>query len=254
MIYLCYGNDRQAVREYSKNICSDLVDTEIFHWPEGLVDQNLFLSYIGGQDLFGRRHTIIFSGVLENVETAEMFLNRLKEISESESIFILQEENINKPIVERFEKIGANIQKIVLNENSEKGSKESKRFKKSKENNKAKTTEFSIFELSDALGKRNKKDAWILYTRARAAGQEPEQIQGILWWQLKSMLIASRSSSSAESGLNPYVYGKSKKFSENYSKQELQSLASKLVALYHQTRQGKVDFDLGLEQFILGLS
>jgi len=52
--------------------------------------------------------------------------------------------------------------------------------------------EFNIFALTDALGARQKKDAWILYQKALGAGLSAEEIFFKIVWQVKSMLIAKK--------------------------------------------------------------
>ena len=113
--------------------------------------------------------------------------------------------------------------------------------------------EFKIFALTDALGARDKKALWTLYRKAVELGKVPEEIHGILFWQVKSMVLAARSKSAGEAGLNPFVYGKAKRYAENYSGDELKAMLEKLVTIYHDSHRGVCDFETAMEIFLLGI-
>src|SRR3989344_8757951 len=66
--------------------------------------------------------------------------------------------------------------------------------------------EFNIFALTDAFGARNKKDAWIIYQKALLAGLSAEEIFFKIIWQVKSMLIASRTKSVEETDMKAFPY------------------------------------------------
>ena len=54
-----------------------------------------------------------------------------------------------------------------------------------------------------------------------------------------------------KSGLKPFVYNKSLRFSKNFEQGDLRKLSSKLISIYHGARRGIIDFDRALEKFIL---
>ena len=91
----------------------------------------------------------------------------------------------------------------------------------------------NFFALADALAIRDRKRLWVLYVKAMPRGASPEELSGILFWKIKDMFSSGRS-------------GK-------FSSEEIQKLASKLVALYHDSHRGLVDFETGLERFILSV-
>lgn len=91
----------------------------------------------------------------------------------------------------------------------------------------------NFFALADALAARDKKGLWVLYVRALRKGASPEEISGILFWKIKDLFsFAGRGKFSAE---------------------ELRSTSSKLLRLYHDSHRGLVDFETGLERFILSV-
>lgn len=113
--------------------------------------------------------------------------------------------------------------------------------------------DFNIFAFTDAVGARNKKDAWVLYQRALGQGQVPEQLFYKVFWLVRTMLLAERCATAGEAGLNPFVYQKSKSFLKNFKPGEVEKLSERLVCMYHDARRGLVDFEFGLEKIILSL-
>ena len=94
-------------------------------------------------------------------------------------------------------------------------------------------------EATEDAARRDKKQLWILYTQAKREGISDEEIHGILFWQVKAMLLAARSKDAGAAGLNPFVYSKSKGFLKNFEEKEVENISSSLVTLYHDSRRGK---------------
>lgn len=94
--------------------------------------------------------------------------------------------------------------------------------------------DFNFFALSDALGRRETNKLWLLTQKALAAGRSAEDIfWRSLVWKVRSLL------------LSPNHY---------YTRPELTSLSSSLVALWHDTkREEGRDFGLELEHLLLSL-
>ncbi|MEK7574833.1 MAG: hypothetical protein AAB511_01220 [Patescibacteria group bacterium] len=91
---------------------------------------------------------------------------------------------------------------------------------------------FNVFSLSDALKARDRKKLWVLYQKALRNNATPESLSGILFWQVKTLLTGRAS---------------------NFSKTELETLARRLISLYHDSHRGLVDFEVGLERFVLSV-
>jgi hypothetical protein len=113
---------------------------------------------------------------------------------------------------------------------------------------------FNIFTLTDAIGARKKKDAWILYQKALASGMAADDI---FWraiaWEIKTLLLASKTKSAEESGLNPFVYQKAKAYSKNFKAGELENLSETLVVGYHNARRGIGEIETLIEKILLSL-
>jgi hypothetical protein len=112
---------------------------------------------------------------------------------------------------------------------------------------------FNIFSITDAFGRRNKKEAWILYQKALSSGISAEEVFFKLFWQVKSMLIILKTTNIAETDMKPYPYDKAKGFLKNFSKDELEKLSADLVGGYHRTRSGQGGLNTLIEKIFLGL-
>ena len=236
MIYFLYGD---SAKIFSK--ANQLIDVLIKKNPEATflkIDQENFNQYdinelIGGQSLFIKKQIIYLKRLIEDKEAGEEFVKRIKEIKESENIFVIAEEKLNK---KEFNKIEKNSEKVQI-------------FEETKEVNKQ---EKNIFVLTDMLGNRDSKNLWVLYQEF-IKYVRPEEIHGILWWQIKSMISVSKSKDVVESGLKPFVYNKNKRFNNNFSDQELEEKADELINMAHESRRSGLGLELALEKFILNI-
>jgi hypothetical protein len=166
----------------------------------------------------------------------EDFRKDLKEFSESENIFILVEENLKKKDSTSFEKL---VEKIFECKGKNKTKTEKKRG--------------DIFALTDALGNRDKKKLWVLFSKAKRDNISAEEILGLLFWQIRTMCLANTCSLAKEAGLKDFVFSKAKRFSRNYSEEESLSLASSLLSGYHRARMGGPEMLNFIEKLILDL-
>lgn len=225
MIYLLYGNDiiksRKKLHTLLDSIFAKKPDASFARIDTESFDESRLDELIGGQGLFENKYIIVFDNLFTDNPpaggTKEAILKKLKEISKSQNIFIFLEEKLNKIELNKFEKYAEKIQKFELFSGPT-----TKLAKK-----------FDIFSLTDAIGKRDKKNLWVLYQKAKLNNIADEQIHGILFWKIKSIILSARSS--------------------YYSMDELKKLSNSLVSLYHDTRKGIHEMDNALERFILGI-
>lgn len=112
---------------------------------------------------------------------------------------------------------------------------------------------FNIFSLTDAIGARKKRDAWVLYQKALASGMVPEEVFYKLVWQVKTMLVADATSSAAEADMKAFPYSKAKGFLKNFKSGELQKLSEDLVLGYHKARRGEGEIETLVEKTLLRL-
>jgi hypothetical protein len=113
--------------------------------------------------------------------------------------------------------------------------------------------EFNIFALTDAIGARKKRDAWVLYQKALASGMAPEEVFWKLVWQSKTMLIAQNTKSISETDMKPFPYNKAKGFLKNFKPGEIEKFSESLVLGYHKARRGEGEIESLVEKTLLRL-
>ena len=113
--------------------------------------------------------------------------------------------------------------------------------------------EFNIFALTDAIGRRNKREAWVIYRKALASWMVAEEVFYKVFWQVKTMLLASRTKTAEEAEMKPYPYSKAKSFIKNFKPGELELLSENLVKGYHRVRRGEEETETFIEKTLLGL-
>ena len=217
MIYLLYGTDiiksRKKLHTLLDSMFAKKPDASFVRIETGEFDESRLDEFIGSQGLFTNKYIIVFDNLFADKNAKEVLLKNLKEISGSENIFIFIEEKLNKSELNKFEKYAEKIQEFG-------GAIEKKK-------------KFDIFSLTDALGNRDKKSLWVLYQKAKLNNIADEQIHGILFWKIKSLILSARGGS--------------------YSQGELKKLSNSLVNLYHDTRRGVHEMDSAMERFVLGI-
>jgi len=114
-------------------------------------------------------------------------------------------------------------------------------------------SDFNIFVLTNALGARRKREAWVLYQQALSKGIAPEEIFWKLVWQVKALLLAGRTKTAEEADMKVFPYNKAKSSLRNWKTGELENLSERLVVDYHQVRLGEEEIETLIEKILLGL-
>lgn len=234
MFYFIHGDSNQ-IFEKAQGMADSLLkkkpDAAYFKINQDNFSEDKINELLGGQGLFSNKYIVSFSRLLERSDTADFLNVKLKELKESENIFIWTEEKVSKPVLRKIEKHAERVQEFEIE----------KKITKPKMN---------IFDLANSFGEGDKKKSWVLYQKA-LIDFSPEEIYGTIWWQTKSMLLASKTSTPKEAGMKDFPYKKSKQFCQRFSGGELEVLASELILLYHHSRLNGEDISLNLEKFIL---
>lgn len=217
MIYFLHGTDTDKGRSKAHEMIDALQkkkpDASFFkmsteNWSEAQLQE-----YAGGQGLFSGKYIVFLDRLCEDKNIKEDFVGRIKDLQESENIFILLEGKLDKATLGKIEKKAEKTQEFLLPE-------------KKKE-------EYNAFALADAVGKRDRKTAWMLYRKAIDKGEAPEALHGMMFWKVKTMLM----------GGYPGVY----------SKDELYNLADQMITVYHDSRRGVHELETGVEAMLLSL-
>lgn len=236
MFSFFHGSDKEKARKKSREVISAFQKknplSPVTRYTSENFNQSEFEEYINSRSLFGNANIIFLDNVLENENFEKNILDKREDIKKSANFFIILEGKLNKSISSKIAK-SADV--------SEEFSSVEKSFGKDN----------SIFALADSLGKRDKKNFWILIRKTLDGGIPAEEIHGILFWQVKSMILASKSKTAKEAGLKDFVYNKSKSYSKNFKENELIALSSRLVSMYHDAHLGIHEFETELEKFAL---
>ncbi len=186
----------------------------------------------GASPLFGGEIAVIVSGIGDRADLRDEAEALLSEFGASSHHFVLAEASLLAPFLKKAEKHGT-VEKTgdILKQK--------------------KAEAFNVFALTDAYADRKRSMAWVLYRTAIGAGAEPRELAGKLFWAVKSMLAAAGARSAAESGLNPFVYQKSKRAAANFAPGELERHARELTLLFHETLASGIDLEPALEAFVL---
>lgn len=247
MIYLLHGEDTEKARAKAHELVDTLrtkkPDASFFKIEAAQFSAEKLDELINSQGLFESKYIVLLDRVFENKEAKEQLLDSRKELAESPHIFIFLEGKIDKASLTKLEKVAAKAQVFEM-KNGGVGGMAEKTFS---------VGEFNTFALGDAFGRRDKKELWFLYSKAALRNIPAEEIHGILFWAWKSMALAAASKDAGEAGLNPYVFQKSSAFAKNFTKDELATMGARLIRMSHDAHRGKVDFDIELERFVLGV-
>ena len=215
MIYFYYGSDIDKSREKAHSLIDSLMkkkpDASLLKMNNEDFDIPKLQEYIGSQGLFSNKYIVFLDRLCDDKEIKDDFLDKLKEISESENIFIILEGKIDKATATKIEKKSEKTIVLNLSEKIEK-----------KDNN--------TFALANAFGKRNAKEAWMLYRKAIDEGIAPEALHGMIFWKVKSMILAG--------GMG-------------WDVEELKKIMDELITIYHEARRGKYELETAMEAFIM---
>jgi hypothetical protein len=235
MLYLIHGSDTDKTLVKFQALISALrvkrPDAEVFNIQSDSFKVAEFENLIVGQGLFEQKYIVVANSICEVDTVREEIVTRLLDMTQSPNVFVFREGVLDTKTKKEFEKHATKQEEHVVRKGEEQ--------------------RFNIFSLADALGRRDSKALWVLYTRALRACAVPEEIHGTLAWQVRSMLATSVSKSADEAGQKPFTYSKAKQFLRNYTSEELKKMSSELVALYHDAHRGIHDLDIALERWIL---
>lgn len=247
MIYFYYGTDAESARKKAKVTIDSLLakkpDATLVKIGEEELTDTRITELASGQALFSNKYIVHFSKTFDNKENKELILKNIKEIAQSENIFIFTEGKTDKASLAKIEKNAEKAEEFV---------KAEKALTK-KQALALKGEKVDFFEFTDALGKRDKKGLWVLYQDALAEQVPAEEIHGMFFWETKSMLLAKKCKTAEEAGMKPYPFGKARDSARNYKDGELESILEELVNMYHEAHRGNIDFHVALEKFILEL-
>ena len=246
MIYFFFGDDN-AAREKAHQLLHSLAEKkpdaprfvfDALTWSEAVFDE-----LMSAQGLFTPKSLIYCNKISENAGARE-FIGRFIEILRaSPNIFLLVEGHDADPGFTS-----------LLSRHAERTS----RFRKASEGVPAYKggARAELFLVTDAFGNRDWQSAWVGIQKLYREGHAPAEIHAMLFWLLKTMLLAKGfegdiEEGAREAGMKVFPFRKALGFSKRFERRELERLSSELVSIYHEAHSGGLDFDLALEKLIL---
>ena len=227
MIYFYYGTDTESARKKAKVTVDSLLakkpDATLVKIGDEDISESQIHELTAGQALFSHKYIVYIRETFENKENKEIILKNIKEIAESENIFIFAEGKMDKAGLTKIEKVAEKVQEF---EKPEKSLNKKEKLALIGE-------KIDFFEFADALGRRDKRGLWVLYQDALAEQVPAEEVHGIFYWQVKSVLLAKKSKSATEAGMKPFPFQKAQGYARNFTDGELEKISSRLVEMYH---------------------
>lgn len=237
MLYVIYGSDTHKARAKLHDLLElakkKRPEAELFkitteNWSDSQFDELLV-----AQGLFEQKYTTVLDNLFEKKDIKSFVLDKVKEMKESKQIFLMLESSIDAASLKKLEKFSEKVQV----------------FEKSED----KKPSINIFSITDGLVQKDKKKLWISYIDLLGRGAVAEEVHGILFWQVKNMILASRAGSATETGLSPFVYKNALTGARNYKTEELQKMSGELVDMTHRVRQGHGELEVMIEKWVLSL-
>jgi hypothetical protein len=161
----------------------------------------------------------------------EEVLDTLAAFAESSDVFIVLEEKLLAPQKKIYQKHAQVCEEIVGDPKKV----------------------FNAFALVDSLLAKDKKTLWLQLRDGYANKLSAEEIIGTLWWQLKTLRLASITKNASEAGMKDFPYNKAKRALKNFKDGEIEILSRSLLSVYHDGHGGRRDIDLALEEWILSI-
>ncbi len=206
MIYILLGNNTKKKNSYLKKLNQN--DNQIL-----LSKAELSKEWLFGQarsiSLFGATPLIIIDSLIKDGEI-DFSPEDLSILKDSQTVFVFLEEKLLAPELKKYKKYA-----IIEDFISPITKKEPKA---------------NVFNIAEAFARKDKIGTWFLYRGAIANGAQPEEISGILFWKIKTMILNKV---------------------KTFKIEDLKKMLSVLVEIYHKAHRGETDFTISLEQFIL---
>ncbi len=238
MLYFFYDNKTGKSLTKARKLFNDLKqkkpDATFVELDEHSISISELSELIESQGLFETKIVCFLKNISVNKEIEKEMKRLVTSVADASSVFIWLETSLNKTPLELLE------------------SKATKSFLE-KEVVKDKKVEVNVFKLAEYFGARDKKNLWKFFVELKKEKIPAEEIHGILWWQLKSILLTLDAKTVEETGLKPFVFSKAKGFARNFKEEELQRLADTFVTIYHEAHRGNCDLYDEMEMMILSL-
>lgn len=250
MITYLYGTDRFRIKEYLREHAAGAMVGEEALKMQGLFGQSPVILYDPSKDL-------------EIPEDLEVFVVSEKKIKKGLEFKPLQGVEIRQWIQEEVKKAGFTIapDALALLAGQYKDTWQTKleldktlNYTQTKNITKqdleavsTASVEQNIFQLTDAIANRQKRDAFLLLTRQLASGADPYYLFSMVVYQFRNMLAPGRP------GVHPYAAQKARLAAQRFDSARLKAMYRNLHQLEIDAKNGEQDMAEGLYRLVFSL-
>lgn len=227
MLYVLVGDDFQKIKKRIAEVAKGL---ELVRFGEAGEPFSHAPSRLGASGLFSPRIALHLDKPLEDADAKAFVLEHAKAFANAETPVIVTALALDAETKKKIPK-NASVEILELKTDDEEASQ-------------------STFALTDAYAKGDRKQTWVLYRKFIENGASAEELHGILSWQVRALVLASKTKSASEAGLKPFVYTKAKSALAKMTVNP-EAISRELVAIYHQSRMGQGSLEDLLEMFLL---
>jgi DNA polymerase III delta subunit len=233
MYVVFYGDDRGLIRDEASNfIKGKLNPGQSFNAIEAAdFEPGQINDAVGSSSLFGASEWYLLDEPSANAEFLTEVTASLEAMKNSTNNFVIIEGKLLVAPKKKYEKFAD----------------------KTKEFTADKKVKANPFLMAEALSQKDKKKLWVLLQEAKMSGMREEEIIGILWWQLKTLRLASVTRSASEAGLKDFPYNKAKRSLSTFRPGEISKLSQSILKVYHDGHGGVRDMEVALEEWVLSL-
>lgn len=236
MLYLFYGTDRNKALAKALKIIdtktSEKHDAVVFKIDSSNISKNTLIELCGSQGLFEQKYIVHMKDLFADELSKAIVFEFLKDITESENVFIMTDGAILKKDFTKIEKHADKVWEHVAKEKTE--------------------TKENIFNITNYLLARDKKNLWIEFQKLKSIFAV-EEIHGTLFWCFKNIALVARSKNAEETGLKPFVYSNAKRAVAKFSQEEIDEKLWNLTKILGDSRRGEGELEVLLEKWVLGV-
>jgi len=234
MLYVYFGTNTTKVADQASRLVAALrakqPNAQVFHIHVDEVPVAELDELIEARGLFVEKHVVVLKRPFVDSTSKDIVLERLERFAASPNIFILIEGALTATAKKQMKRHATLIEEHAVQ---------------------VQKRQAANFALSDALAARDRKALWLAYMEEQQKGNDLSPVLGTLHWTVRSMLLASTTTSAEEAGMSPFPYRKAKHAAHNFTNTELRALSRSLIELYHDVRRGKHELATALELWVL---
>ncbi len=240
MILFIYGDDVKKVKEKVTATVDALLikqkDASVFKIEAGSWKSEYAQELLNAQGLFLSKYVIVFNFISENKEAFSELLDLLPLMKSADHVCIIAEGNIAEKNKEKIKKAAQKSQELLLKKAPNKD------FQKN---------EVPTFAFAMSFANREFQKTENYFHALLDLKLAPEEVHGVLWWQMKSIKLASAAQSAVGADLSPYVFKNAKSSSLKWNPDDLDQVLNSLFEMYHLAHRGRIDFYNTIERLIV---